>query len=79
MPAPVTASATVAIEPERMNDMTRKVTKNISAVPKSLMSASAMTQTAEKPMKTIRFLVLNSLSSVAAPTYIYATFTNSDG
>ena len=68
MPAPVTARATVAIEPERMKAMTRKVAKNMSAVPKSLLRARQMTHIAEKPMKTIRFFVLKSLSSVAAPT-----------
>ena len=68
MPAPVTARATVAMEPERINEMTRKVTKNMSAVPKSLLSARNMTHSAEKLMNAIRFLVLNSLSSVAAPT-----------
>lgn len=68
MPAPVIASATVAIEPERMKDITRKVTKNISAVPKSLLNARHMTHKAENTMNSMRFLVLNSLSSVAAPT-----------
>ena len=68
MPAPVTASATVAIEPERIKDITRKVTKNISAVPKSLLKARHMTHSAENTINRIRFFVLNNLSSVAAPT-----------
>ena len=49
-PAPETASSTVAKLPERMKDTTRKVAKKITAVPKSPISASAHTQTAEKTM-----------------------------
>ena len=67
-PAPVTASITVAMEPERMKDITRKVAKNMSAVPKSPISASAMTQAAEKAMYEYRFRRRYSRSSVDAPT-----------
>ena len=38
-----------------------------------------MTHTAEKPMNTYRLFRRNSLSSVAAPTYTYATLTSSEG
>ena len=48
--------------------MTRKVTKKISAVPKSPVSASEMTQNAEKTMKPKRLRFRNSLSSVDEPT-----------
>ena len=65
--APETARNRVAKLPERMKDMTRKVAKKITAVPKSPMSASAMTQMAEKTMNTKRLRRANSLSSVAAP------------
>jgi hypothetical protein len=66
-PAPETARKTVARLPERRKDMTRKVVKNINAVPKSPMMASAPTQTAENAMKRKRFLPIKSLSSVAVP------------
>ena len=68
MPAPVRASSTVAIEPERMNEITRKQVKNTSAVPKSPIRASAPTQTIEKLMNVIRFRLRYSRSSVEAPT-----------
>ncbi len=56
MAAPATARKTVATEPERMKEITRKVKKKISAVPKSPIRASATTQMAEKTIKEIRFL-----------------------
>ena len=68
MAAPVTANATVAMEPERMKEMTRKVTKNISAVPKSPNRPRTITHSAENTMKTIRFRVRKRRSSDAAPT-----------
>ena len=52
--APETARNTVAIEPERKNEITRKQMKNTSALPKSPISASAPTQIAEKTMNTMR-------------------------
>ena len=67
MAAPETARNTVAKLPERMKEMTRKVAKKMTAVPKSPMSARAMTQMAEKTMNTKRFRRAKSLSSVAAP------------
>ena len=68
MIAPEIASTTVAIEPERMKEMTRKHTKNTSAVPKSPIRARASTHMAEKAMKEYRFRSRNRCSSVAAPT-----------
>ena len=65
--------------PERRNEITRKHRKNTAAVPKSPIRASAPTHTAEKPMNMIRLRRRNSRSSVAAPAYTKAIFTNSDG
>ena len=56
MAAPDTARNTVAMEPERMKEITRKLMKKTSAVPKSPIRARAMTQMAEKTMKMYRFL-----------------------
>ena len=61
------ARKSVAKLPERMNDITRKHTKNTSAVPKSPMSASAPTHTAEKTRNKSRLRRRKSRSSVAAP------------
>ena len=68
MIAPEMARITVAMEPERMKEMTRKQRKNTSAVPKSPIRASASTHMAEKAMKEYRFRSRNRCSSVAAPT-----------
>ncbi len=48
MPAPLLRALPLLSSPERMKDITRKVTKNISAVPKSLLNARHMTHKAEK-------------------------------
>ena len=68
---PVAATATMSISfeksPERRNDMTRKVTKKIAAVPKSLISASAPRQNIESPINRVRFFLVKSSLSVAAP------------
>ena len=54
--------------PLRRKEMTRNVTKKISAVPKSPMSARQPRQKTEKPMNINRFFRCCSSSSVAAPT-----------
>ena len=61
------ARKSVAKLPERMKDITRKHTKKTSAVPKSPMSASAPTHTAENAINRIRLRRRNRRSSVAAP------------
>ena len=60
---------TVATEPERMKEITRKQMKKTSAVPKSPMRARAITQIAENAMNRYRLFRRKSRSSVAAPTY----------
>ena len=83
IPAPRTAdaiaSAIVLISPEVINAIIRKVTKNISAVPKSLIKISEPTHATEKPIYAKIFLLVCIFSSVAAPTKINAILTNSDG
>ena len=59
--------------------MTRKVTKNIAAVPKSLIIARAPRQNIESPTNSVRFFLVKSSFRVAAPAYIKAIFTNSEG
>ena len=73
---PNTAAATARIivlkSPERIKAMSKNVTKNINAVPKSPISASKPTQTAENTMNSIRFLLVCNLSSAAcADEYVY--------
>ena len=59
--------------------MTRKVTKKMDAVPKSLMAASASRQKPDRHMKPMRFRFSNSLSSVAAPAKMKQIFVSSEG
>ena len=68
MAADVTASSTVAMLPERMKAMTRKVAKKMSAEPKSPIRASPPTQMAEKAMKSRMLLLRNIRLSDVAPT-----------
>ena len=82
MPARATApTMRISLEksPLRRKAMTRKVTKKIAAVPKSLISAKQPIQKAEKIIKTVRFPFSYNSSSVAAPAMINATFTSSPG
>ena len=60
----------VAKSPERRYAMTRNVTKNTSAVPKSFCSARQPPQMAVRPMNIHRLRLLNRRSSVAAPAKI---------
>ena len=57
----------VAKSPERRYAMTRKVTKNTSAVPKSFCKARHAPQMPVRPMNIHRLRLLNRRSSVAAP------------
>ena len=59
--------------------MTRKVAKNMRAVPKSPISARAQTHIAANTMNPNRFRRTNRRSSVAAPVYMYSTLTSSEG
>ena len=56
MAAEAKARKMVLISPEFIKAIMRKVTKKISAVPKSLMTISAPTHTSEKAIKAYRFL-----------------------
>ena len=49
---------TVLMLPERINDISKKVTKNTQAVPKSPITKSAPMHTAEKSIKPVRFFVV---------------------
>ena len=71
--------AMVEKSPERINAMTTNATKNIAAVPKSPISASAPIHTPENPIKYARFLLVSRISSVAAPINTNAIFTSSEG
>ena len=72
-------STSVLISPERINEITIKVKKNISAVPKSYIKNNAPTQAKANIINFVKLLLDCSFSSDAAPTKINATFTSSDG
>ena len=59
--------------------MTRNVAKNISAVPKSFITARQPKQNMEKNRNICRFFFSYSSSSVAEPMKMKAIFTSSDG
>ena len=65
--------------PLRRNEITKKLTKNIKAVPKSPISARQMKQNPENSMNIKEFLFSISSSSDAAPTQMKASLTISDG
>ena len=67
------------MSPERINTTSKKVTKKISAVPKSLISASKPTQTTEKMINSIKLRLVCNLSSALAPIKINIVLTNSEG
>lgn len=73
------ARITVLKSPERINEIKRKVIKNMSAVPKSPINASNPTQTAENIINSNKFFFVCNLSSVFAPINMYMIFTISDG
>ena len=78
-PAAPTISISFEKSPLRRNEITRKVTKNIIAVPKSPMIARHPRQKTENAMNIVRFFFCCSSSSVAAPTYTKTIFTSSEG
>lgn len=59
--------------------MTRRATKKMRAVPKSLIRARQPIQKPQKRMVKIRFRRAKSRSRVAAPVKMKAIFTNSEG
>ena len=70
---------TVLISPERMKAIIRKVIKNITAVPKSLISTRKPTLRIEITINEARLFFVCKTSRVDAPTKIYAIFANSEG
>ena len=69
----------VRTSPERIKAMIKNVRKKMQAVPKSLIRNKAPTQTAEKPINSVRFLVVCRRARVEVPTRIKAILTNSEG
>ena len=65
--------------PLRRNDIIRKVTKKMAAVPKSPIIANEQRQNAEKAINIVKFFFCCSSFSVAAPIYMNTIFTSSDG
>ena len=79
MPAAPTTRTSLEKSPLRRNEITRNVTKNMIAVPKSPIIARQPRQNTEKPMNMVKFFFCWSSSSVAAPTNMNTIFTISEG
>ena len=77
--AAATARIIVLKSPERINAVSKNVTKKMSAVPKSPIRAKRPTQTAEKIMYSSRFFFVINTSSELAPIKMKIIFASSDG
>ena len=77
--APPRISTSLEKSPERKKEMTTKVTKKISAVPKSPIMPRAAKQIPEKTTYSVRLPFSKSSSRVAAPAKTKASFTSSEG
>ena len=69
----------VRILPERIKEIIKKVTKNTAADPRSRMSTRQPPHRAASTMNSVRFRVVCSLSSVAAPAKINTILASSEG
>ena len=76
--APRTRNSLVK-SPDLRKEITRKVAKNIRAVPKSPIMARQPRQKKLKPMNTSMFFLCCSSSRDAAPTNMNTILTISDG
>ena len=79
MPAAPIVSISLEKSPLLRNEITRYVTKNMRAVPKSPILARHARQNRENSMNPYRFFLLNRFSIVAAPMQMNASLTISDG
>ena len=77
--AAATARIIVLKSPERINAVSKNVTKKMSAVPKSPIRAKSPTHTAEKIMYSSRFFFVINTSSELAPIKMKIIFASSDG